>query len=87
MKKIFVNLSDDKKGKYITTNNQCIWMETEDSVKLLSYYPNLDVNPKNIYKKSITIDKKFIREDGTLKKKDYDSNNTEIIGNFVEKKK
>jgi len=85
-KKIFVNISDTKKAEYITMNNQCLWMDLKnDKVKVIGYhYPNVELNPKDIYKKSIAIDKKFIRDDGSLKKRDYESTNDDLIGDIIQ---
>lgn len=86
-KLVLVNLSNVHEQKYINVNNQCLWMEKEDGsiIKLGFDYLNTDINPKDIYKKKIKIDKKLLRDDGRLKKLELTSNNDELIENIVEK--
>ena len=86
-KMILVNLSNPDEQKYINVNNQCLWMEKEDGsiIKLGFDYLNIDINPKDIYKKKIKIDKKLLRDNDRLKKLELTSNNDELIENIIEK--
>lgn len=83
---IFVSVSDFENQKFITINNQCLWMERENNkVKILGlFYEGKDINPKDIYKKKVKIDKSFIKDDGRMKKLEVVSNNDELIGNLVD---
>jgi len=84
-KKIFINLSNVRNNEYIVMNNQCLWMDNKDNEsKILGYYyNNIEINPKDIYKTSFSVDSRFIRDDGSLKKLDFVSINYDLIGDFI----